>query len=67
VRDRRRSVNKRVIAIAVSGRHKGTEGEERRKKQYRELLELARQILNHTRRVLNEWTASNKNGPKTVQ
>jgi IS5 family transposase len=54
VRDRRRSVNKRVISIALSGRHKGSEGEQRRKKQYRELLRLSRQILNDTRRVLSE-------------
>jgi IS5 family transposase len=54
VRDRTRSVNKRVIAIAISGRHRGSEGEERRKKQYRELLRFSRQILNDTARVLNE-------------
>ena len=40
VRNRMRSVNKRVIAIAFSARHKGEEGEERRKKHYRGLLRL---------------------------
>ena len=40
VRNRMRSVNKRVIAIALSARHKGPEGEERRKKHYRALLRL---------------------------
>lgn len=54
VRNRTRSVNKRVIAIAISGRHTGSEGEERRKKHYRELLRLSRQILNDTARVLKE-------------
>jgi IS5 family transposase len=54
VRNRMRSVNKRVIAIALSTRHKGPEGEERRKKQYRGLLRLSRQILNDAKRVLTE-------------
>jgi IS5 family transposase len=54
VRDRTRSVNKRVFVIALAARHKGSEGEERRRKQYRELLRLSRQIVNDTRRVLGE-------------
>src|SRR3954469_19582154 len=54
VRNRTRSVNKRVIAIALSARHKGPEGEERRKKHYRALLRLTRQILNDTQRVMGE-------------
>jgi transposase, IS5 family len=54
VRDRTRSVNKRVFVIALAARHKGSEGEERRKKQYRELLRFSRQIVNDTRRVLSE-------------
>lgn len=54
VRDRTRSVSKRTIAIATASRHKGPEGEEKRKKQYRELLRLSRQILNDARRVMAE-------------
>jgi transposase, IS5 family len=54
VRDRTRSVNKRVMAIATASRHRGAEGEEKRKKEYRELLRLSRQILNDTKRVLTE-------------
>jgi IS5 family transposase len=54
VRDRTRSVSKRVQAIAIAGRHKGPEGEERRKKQYRELLRISRQILNDATRVMAE-------------
>ena len=54
VRDRTRSVNKRVIAIATASRHKGPDGEEKRKKQYRELLRLSRQILNDAKRVIGE-------------
>lgn len=54
VRNRMRSVNKRVIAIALSARHKGPEGEERRRGHYRHLLRLTRQILNDARRVMAE-------------
>jgi IS5 family transposase len=54
LRDRMRSVNKRVIAIATASRHRGPEGEEKRKKEYRELLRLSRQILNDAKRVTAE-------------
>lgn len=54
VRDRKRSVRKRVIAIAYALRHKGPEGEQKRQRQYRELLRLTRQILNDSRKVLQE-------------
>ena len=54
VRNRMRSVNKRVIAIALSARYKGPEGEQRRRKHYRHLLRLTRQILNDAGRVMAE-------------
>jgi IS5 family transposase len=54
VRDRRRSVNRRTIAIATASRHKGPAGEEKRKKEYKDLLRLSRQILNDTERVMAE-------------
>jgi IS5 family transposase len=54
IRDRKRSVSKRVIAIAHALRHKGPEGEEKRKREYRELLQVTRQILADTRRVMKE-------------
>jgi transposase-like protein DUF772/DDE family transposase len=54
VRNRTRSINKRVIAIATASRHKGPEGEAKRKKQYRELLRYSRQVLNDTKRVITE-------------
>jgi IS5 family transposase len=50
-RNRTRSVDKRVRAIAVAGRRCDGQGEERRRQQYRELLRLSRQILNDARRV----------------
>jgi transposase, IS5 family len=54
VRNRTRSMNKRVIAIATASRHKGLEGEAKRKKQYKELLRFSRQVLNDTKCVLGE-------------
>src|SRR5262249_9012755 len=54
VRDRTRSVNKRAIAIATASRYKGEAGEPKRKKEYRSLLRLTRQILNDTKRVIEE-------------
>ena len=54
VRNRMRSVSKRVIAIALAIRHKGPEGEWKRKKEYQQLLRLTRQILNDAKRVMGE-------------
>jgi IS5 family transposase len=54
VRDRMRSVRKRVVAIATASRHRGAEGEAKRKKQYRELLRYTRQIVNDAKRVIQE-------------
>src|SRR5580658_1334069 len=54
VRDRMRSVRKRVLAIALSTRHLGAEGEARRKKQYGELLSLTRNTVNQAQRILEE-------------
>jgi IS5 family transposase len=54
VRNRTRSVSKRVIAIATASRHKGPEGEAKRKKQYKELLRFSRQVLNDAKRVVAE-------------
>jgi hypothetical protein len=54
VRDRMRSIRKRVLAIALSTRLLGPPGEERRKRQYRELLSLTRKVMNQAQRVLAE-------------
>jgi transposase, IS5 family len=54
VRDRTRSVNKRVIAIATASRYKGEAAEQKRKTEYRSLLRLTRQILNDAQRVMEE-------------
>jgi IS5 family transposase len=65
VRDRRRSIGKRVIAIATASRHQGPEGEAKRKKQYKELLRYSRQVLNDAKRVIaevEEMSAKKKSG-----
>lgn len=54
VRNRMRSVTRRVIAIGYAARHQGMEGELKRQREYRGLLRLTRQILNDSRRVLQE-------------
>ena len=67
VRDRTRSVNKRVIAIATASRYKGEAGEQKRKKEYRSLLRLTRQILNDTKRVIEEIERRRKPGLRALR
>jgi IS5 family transposase len=67
VRDRTRSVNRRVIAIATASRYKGEAGEQKRKKEYRDLLRLTRQILNDTKRVLKETEARRRPGLRALR
>jgi hypothetical protein len=45
---------KKVIAIALAGRWKGPEGEERRVERYRELVSLTRKIVHQAEGVLEE-------------
>jgi IS5 family transposase len=54
IRDRMRSVNKKVMAIALAGRLKGSDGEERRIQRYRELVSLTRKVLHQAEGVLEE-------------
>src|SRR6202051_4407038 len=54
IRNRMRSVNKKVIAIALAGRLKGSEGEERRVERYRELVNLTGKIVHQAEGVLEE-------------
>ena len=60
VRNRMRSIRKKVVAIAVSSRQKGPQGEERRKEHYRELLTLARKVVNQAARVSKEISGLSK-------
>src|SRR6202140_905173 len=52
VRDRMRSIRKRVLAIALSTRLLGPPGEKRRKRQYGALLRLTRKVMNQENRGL---------------
>jgi IS5 family transposase len=54
IRDRMRTVKKRVVAIAMGSRQKGPQREERQRKQYAELLTVTRRILNQAKRVVEE-------------
>lgn len=67
IRDRTRSVNKRVIAIATASRYRGEAGEQKRQKEYRGLLRLTRQIRNDTRRVIGEIEGRRKPGLKALR
>ena len=53
IRDRMR-INKKVMAIALAGRLKGSDGEERRIQRYRELVSLTRKVLHQAEGVLEE-------------
>jgi IS5 family transposase len=54
VRDRMRTVRKKVVAIAVAARQKGTAGEEKRRHIYKGLLSVTRKIVNQAKRVMGE-------------
>jgi len=54
LRDRMRTVKKRVIAIALATRQVGPQREERQRQQYAELLTVTRRILNQAKGVLQE-------------
>src|SRR5215469_9138824 len=67
VRDRTRSVNKRMRAIANSSRYQGEAGVEKRKQEYRGLLRVSRQILNASQRVLEEAASRRKPRVRTLR
>ena len=54
VRDRMRTIRKKVVGIAVSSRQKGSQGDERRRKLYGELLTLARKVVRQAGRVTQQ-------------
>jgi IS5 family transposase len=54
IRNRMRTVKKRVLAIALATRQSGPQREERQRKQYAELLTVTRRILNQAKGVLEE-------------
>ena len=54
IRNRMRTVKKRVLEIALAARQKGPQGEERKKTAYRRLLSATRKIVNQAERVRAE-------------
>jgi IS5 family transposase len=54
IRDRMRTVKKRVVAIALAARQVGPERDERHRRQYADLLSVTRRILNQAKGVLAE-------------
>ena len=54
VRDRMRSVRKKVVGLAIAARRKGEAGERQRRGIYKRLLRLSRQIVNQAGRVAKE-------------
>jgi transposase, IS5 family len=51
VRDRMRTVRRKAVAIAISSRRKGPEGEKQRRQHYEKLLTATRQVVNQAKRV----------------
>jgi len=54
VRNRMRTVRKKVVAIAIAARQKGAAGEEKRRHIYKGLLTVTRKIVNQAKRVMGE-------------
>ncbi len=57
VRDRMRSVRKKVVAVAIAARRKGEAGNQQRRGLYKGLLSLSRKIVNQAERVAQEVAA----------
>jgi transposase, IS5 family len=54
VRDRMRTVRRKAVAIAISSRRKGPEGEKQRRQHYEKLLTATRQVVNQAKRVIKQ-------------
>lgn len=54
LRDRMRTVKRRVMEIGLAARQKGPQGEERKKAAYRRLISATRKIANQAERVMDE-------------
>ena len=67
VRDRMRSVRKKVVGLAIAARRKGEAGEQQRKGLYKGLLRLTRQVVNQASRVAKEVGALPKKTQTKVQ
>jgi IS5 family transposase len=58
IRDRMRTVKRRVLEIGLAARQKGPQGEERKKAAYRRLLSATRKVVNQAKRVVEEVAQS---------
>lgn len=54
VRNRMRTVRKRVVAIAIAARQKGAAGEEKRRLIYKQLLSVTTKVANQAKRVMGK-------------
>jgi IS5 family transposase len=54
VRDRMRTIRKKVVGVAIAGRRKGEAGEQQRRGLYKGLLSLSRKVVNQAGRVAQE-------------
>jgi transposase, IS5 family len=54
VRNRMRTVRKKVVAIAIAARQKGAAGEEKRRLIYKQLLSVTTKVANQAKRVMAE-------------
>jgi len=67
VRDRMRSVRKRVVSIALASRQKGQKGEDARRRQYRHLLAITRRIVTDAQGVLEATKARRRPAVKRLR
>ena len=67
VRDRMRSVRKRVLSIALASRQKGPKGEEARRRHYRQLLAITRRIVSDARGVVEATRARRRPDVKRLR
>ena len=66
VRNRMRSVRKKVVAIAIAARQRGAAGEEKRRNIYKGLLSVTRKIVNQAKRVMGEADRLDRGGKKRL-
>lgn len=67
LRDRMRTVRRKVVAIAIASRQKGAAGEERRKRIYRGLLSVVRKVRNQAQRVQTEVAGMSRRKQRQVK
>ena len=62
-----RTVKKKVVAIAISSRRKGPEGEKQRRRLYQKLLTVTRRVVNQAKRVTQQVSELSKAKQKKVR